>query len=286
MEIRTVVTWIFAVLLGAGFVAVTENYKEWLKQSGGNTLLVRIVDKILPSKLQERLSWKYLRTMWWCWLIFGIVLALWLTPFLTNLQTKWSLASDETTIKAVLPAEIFADWETKKHTADDLAQPDTEQRLVPQEIFADRETKKQRVNDLTHQLNELVAQQISYGKPPSSADIDALRLQVQRAAGELHDAQGRVNEYIEPKRQKALSERTSAQARIEKYLRQQLGTGKLIARGIPNDAPPHDNEQIIIKPAQWQYLRLSISTADATDNKGTVFKGVEIGTSKKLPDLP
>jgi hypothetical protein len=152
------------------------------------------------------------------------------------------------------------------------------------EIFADLETKKQRANDLTRQLNELVAQQMSYGKPTSSADIDSLKSQVQRAGGELHEAQVRVNDILAPKREKAVSERTAAQARVEQYLRQQLGTGKLIARGIPNDAPPHDNEQIIIKPAQWQYLRLSISTADATDNKGTVFKGVEIGKSKKRPD--
>jgi len=199
---------------------------------------------------------------------------------------RWMPASDDTTLKAVLPAESFVDWETKKHTADDLTQSDAQERLVPQEILQDLKSKRQRVNDLTHQLNELIAQQQSYGKPTSSADIDSLKLQVQRAGGELHDAQARANEYIVPTTQKAVTDRAEAQARVEQYLRQQLGTGKLIARGIPNDAPPHDNEQIIIKPAQWQYLRLSISTADATDNKGTVFKGVEIGKSKKRPDLP
>jgi hypothetical protein len=201
---------------------------------------------------------------------------------------RWMPASDDTTMKAVLPAEIFADWETKKHTADDLTQPDTEQRLVPQEMLQDLESKRQRVNDLTHQLQKLAAQQLAYGKPPSaSADFDPLKLQEQIAGAELTEAQLRVNDVIGPKADKAVSERTAAQAHVEQYLRQQLGTGKLIARGIPNDAPPHDNEQIIIKPAQWQYLRLSISTADATDNKGgTVFKGVEIGKSKKRPDLP
>jgi hypothetical protein len=196
---------------------------------------------------------------------------------------KWLLASDDTTIKTVLPAEIFADWETKKHTADDLTQPDTEQRLVPQEMWQDLESKRQRVNDLTHQLNNLAAQQLAYGKPPSaSADYDSLKLQAQRAGGELAEVQVRVNDYIVPKTEKAVSERTAARARVEQYLvRELLAPGKLIARGIPNEAPPHDNEQIIIKPAQWQYLRLSISTGDATDDKGlTVFKGVEIGKPK------
>jgi hypothetical protein len=62
MEIRTVVTWIFGILSAAGLVAVAENYKEWLKLSGVNTLLVRVVDKILPTQLQKRLSWQYLHT--------------------------------------------------------------------------------------------------------------------------------------------------------------------------------------------------------------------------------
>jgi hypothetical protein len=176
---------------------------------------------------------------------------------------------------------MFEDWETKKRTADDLTQADiAEHRLVPPEMLQDLESKRQRVNDLTHQRDELVAQQLSYGKPPSSSDIDSLKSQVLRAGGELREAQVRANEYIVPTLQKAVSERTTAQARVEQYLRQQLGTGKLIARGIPNEAPPHHNEQIVIKPAQWQYLRLSISTADAWDDKGKVFKGVEIERPK------
>ena len=92
--------------------------------------------------------------------------------------------------------------------------------------------------------------------------------------------------------QKASDERNAAEVRIEQQIsRELLAKGKLIARGIPNEAPPHDNEQVMIKPAQWQYLLLSVSlrvgafgyrqAGDAVDSKGaTVFKGVEVGRPK------
>jgi hypothetical protein len=85
--IRTVVTWIFGILSIAALLALTENFKELLKQWGGNTLLVRIIDKLLPVSWHNTLSWKYLRALWWLWLIFGVsggvAIALWLTPFLS-----------------------------------------------------------------------------------------------------------------------------------------------------------------------------------------------------------
>ena len=158
---------------------------------------------------------------------------------------EWLLASDEATIKALVPGEMFEDWETKKQTEDDL----------------------------THQLQKLAAQQLGVGdKPPSPSGIPAsFRLAVQKAG----------------------NERNAAEVRIEEYIRSELlAKGKLIARGIPNEAPPHDNEQIDIKPAQWQYLLLSVSTraggwgyrraGDAVDGTSgaTVFKGVEIGRPK------
>jgi hypothetical protein len=83
MEFRTVVTWIFGVLLAGGLWAITQNFNELLKRWGGNTLLVRILDSVLPQ-WPQRLSWRCLRELWWLWWIFGltggIALALWLTP--------------------------------------------------------------------------------------------------------------------------------------------------------------------------------------------------------------
>jgi hypothetical protein len=181
---------------------------------------------------------------------------------------------------------MFADWETKTHTADDLTRPDAQQRLVPKEMLQDVETKKHKVEDLSHQLEVLSAQQLGYGeKPPSpSTNIGGppLQLRVQKAQRELTEAEARVSAYFDPKVNKAVNDRIAAEARVDQYIRQLLATGKLIARGIPNESPPHDNEQVIIKPAQWQYLRLSISNGDATDTGkvGTVFKGVEIGRPK------
>jgi hypothetical protein len=230
-------------------------------------------------------------------------LALLLSPKRVPLETvtveKWLLASNDTYIKSLVPEEMFDEWETKKHIVDDLTErlPPVVVRQVPQEMLQDVETKKHRLDDLTHQREELAAQQLGYGKnPPSpSANTTGLTLEVQRAQRELNEAQAQVDKYIDPKEEKASNERnnflnerneainkgTETQAHIEQYLvRELLATGKLIARGIPNEAPPHDNEQVIIKPAQWQYLRLSVSTADATDDKGTVYKGVEIGKPK------
>jgi hypothetical protein len=157
---------------------------------------------------------------------------------------RWLLASDDATIKTLVPGEMFQNWETKKQTEDDL----------------------------THQRQKLAAQQLGVGKTPPSASADPTTLGL--------------------KVQKASNERNAAEVCIEEYIsRELLAKGKLLARGIPNKAPPHDNEQIIIKPAQWQYLRLSVSpragafglrqAGDAVDSKGaTVFKGVEIGRPK------
>jgi hypothetical protein len=194
---------------------------------------------------------------------------------------QWLIASDDATIKGIVPIEMFEDLETTRHTADDLTQPDSEQRLVPKEMLQDVERKKHRLDDLSNQLHELAAQQLGYGEksPSPSGNVGVpLQLQVQKAQYELSKAQDRINEYLDPKRAKAMSDRSSAEARAEQYIREMLSRGKLIARGIPNEAPPHDNEQIVIKPAQWQYLRLSIASGDAADDKGTtIFKGVEIG---------
>ena len=68
---------------------------------------------------------------------------------------EWLLASDEAAIKALVPGEMFEDWETKKQTEDDL----------------------------THQLQKLAAQQLGVGdKPPSPSGIPAsFRLAVQKS---------------------------------------------------------------------------------------------------------
>jgi len=52
--VRTVITWIFGVLATDIVLVVTENLKELIKQRGGNTLLVRCLDK-LPAR--DWLNW-------------------------------------------------------------------------------------------------------------------------------------------------------------------------------------------------------------------------------------
>jgi hypothetical protein len=78
--LRTVVTAIFGFL---GLTFITANIRELLKRRGWDTFLARWSD-VLPDKLQTRLSWQYLRGLWWLWWIFGlsggVTLALWLTP--------------------------------------------------------------------------------------------------------------------------------------------------------------------------------------------------------------
>jgi hypothetical protein len=134
--------------------------------------------------------------------------------------------------------------------------------FAPGEWFQDWKTKQQTANDLIRQREKRAADQLGVGEnPPSSSGIDSTFLL---------------------KVQKAEDDRNSSQYRIEEYIRLDLlAKGKLIARGITNEAAPHDNDQILIKPAQWQYLRLLISSGDAIDIKGTtVFKGIEIGRPK------
>lgn len=199
-------------------------------------------------------------------------------PVETVTVDKWLLASNETYIKALVPEDMFEDWQ-KKRVAD--------YKPIPQEMLEEVETKKHTVDDLIHQVQELAAQQLGYGNNPlsPSADIGELKLKQQRAERELAEAQQRVNDYVSryitPKVYGVNSERNAAKERVEQFLREKLATGKLVARGIPNEAPPHENEQIIIRPSQWQYLQLSISTGNVTDDKGTVFKGVEIGKPKE-----
>jgi hypothetical protein len=290
------ILWIAAIvvglLVGGGWLVLklwfTENLKELWKQKGWTTFFIRWWEK-----WRHKLCWQRVRGLWWLWLIFGLsgggTLMLWVTPASRESGPEvkqWLVVSDAATVKAVVPAEMFADWESNTHTADDLTRPDAKQRLVPKEMLQDVETAKHKVEDLSHQLNEQSAQQLDYAeKPPSPpANIGELPLQlrVQRAQREQTEAEARVSAYFDPKVNKAVNDRIAAEARVDQYLRQLLATGKIIARGIPNEAPPHDNEQIIIKPAQWQYLRISISTGDATDtNKvGPVFRGVEIGRPK------
>jgi hypothetical protein len=85
--LRTVVTWvvtsIFGILATCFVLALSENFKELLKQRGATTFLVRLWDA-LPKKWRDEWRWELLRGLWWLWSIFGlsggVALALWLTP--------------------------------------------------------------------------------------------------------------------------------------------------------------------------------------------------------------
>jgi hypothetical protein len=156
---------------------------------------------------------------------------------------RWMLASDDATLKAILPKEMFQDWETKK----------------------------QAVGDLVDQREKLAVQLDTQHLGPLSASPDyvSLELKIQKASTELRTTQTRIEQYIN---------------------RDLLAEGKFIARGFPNEAPPHDNEQIIIKPAQWQYLRIYFdnrgNAVDVTTTPKIVFKGVEIGKPKEQAIFP
>jgi hypothetical protein len=85
--LRTVVTWvgtsIFGILAACLVLALTENFKELLKQWGATTFLIHLWDA-LPKNWRDALRWERLRALWWLWSIFGlsggVSLALWLTP--------------------------------------------------------------------------------------------------------------------------------------------------------------------------------------------------------------
>jgi hypothetical protein len=85
--LRTGVTWvvtsIFGILATCLVLALTENFKELLKQWGATTFLIHLWDAI-PKNCRDALRWERLRALWWLWSIFGlsggVTLALWLTP--------------------------------------------------------------------------------------------------------------------------------------------------------------------------------------------------------------
>ena len=94
-------------------------------------------------------------------------------------------------------------------------------------MFEDWETTKQTEDDPTHQLEKLAAQQLGV-KPPSPSGIPtSLRLAVQKASNERNAAEVRIEEYISS---------------------ELLAKGKLIARGIPNEAPHTTMNRSISNP--------------------------------------
>lgn len=82
--LRNIVTTIFGFL---GLTFVTANIRELLKRRGWDAFLACWAD-VLPDKLQDRLTWRYLRGLWWLWSIFGlsggVALALRLTPLISG----------------------------------------------------------------------------------------------------------------------------------------------------------------------------------------------------------
>jgi hypothetical protein len=127
--------------------------------------------------------------------------------------------------------------------------------FVPGEWLREWETKKQTENDLTHKL-QMQSSGFLLGDNPQPSS--SLKLDVQRAQ----------------------LARGMQQQIIEVHIHDMLAQGELIARGIPNEAPPHDTKPIKIQPAQWQYLLFS-ADGRALDSKGeTVYKALEIGKAK------
>jgi len=131
----------------------------------------------------------------------------------------------------------------------------TLKEFAPGEWLEDWETKKQMENDLTRKLQKLSSGYLlgENPQPSSSLKLDVQKAQIARAM---------------------------RQELIEVHIHAMLAQGELLARGIPNEAPPHDNKPIEIRPPQWQYLTFSVE-GQALDSKGeTVYKGLEIGKAK------
>jgi hypothetical protein len=87
-------------------LALTENFKELLKQRGATTFLVRLWDA-LPKKWRDEWRWERLRQLWWLWSVFGlsggVALALWLTPLTVGPSTTAATVAGAGQIVQVSP---------------------------------------------------------------------------------------------------------------------------------------------------------------------------------------
>jgi hypothetical protein len=106
------------------------------------------------------------------WFVVGVVwiATLVLTPKVEPVE-RWLLASDEATIKAFVPGDLFQDWKTKNEIA----------------------------NDLIRQRERRAADQLGVGEnPPSSpSTLDStFLLKAQKAENDRNASQHRIEEYI------------------------------------------------------------------------------------------
>jgi hypothetical protein len=101
-----------------------------------------------------------------------------------------------------------------------LLPTDAIQKFVPADLVQDWETKKQTENTLTCQLQKLSSGYLHGENPPTSS---SLNIEVQ----------------------KAQLERATQEDLIDGNIHTLLVNGQLIAKGIPNEAPPpHNNKSI------------------------------------------
>jgi hypothetical protein len=80
---------------------------------------VRILDKIVPKRLREKLSWQYLHAAWWLWIIFGVsggvALGFWLTQPINGIRM-----GPRTAIGIGVELSVYA-FEKAKHPGQQFA---------------------------------------------------------------------------------------------------------------------------------------------------------------------
>jgi hypothetical protein len=148
-------------------------------------------------------------------------------------------------------------------------------KFLPADLVRDWHTKMETETRLNKERNEVVITINQKSKPPPniSPDAELLGLEDKKTTLELELGE-------------AQTQRTDAENRVREQLIAALVTGKLIAHGIPTGTGPGENEQVTIKPAQWQYLNFQYVHAHQgfyaardfrTADNNIGYDGLEIG---------
>ena len=127
-----------------------------------------------------------------------------------------------------------------------LLPKDAIERFLPSDLVRDWYKMTESLKMLETQLGELqrtINQKQQTNSPPNPSVEEEIRgLRTQESSIQTEENNIRRKQNL-------------AEGRVRELLISSLVEGRLIARGIPTGLAPRENDQVVIKPAQWQFLQ-------------------------------